>query len=207
MVDLAAHRAPHAGAGRRAEPARPARPADQAAAAGPADRRQRLDGALRRRAAALRPRRRAGGTVQHRGLHARHPADPGDPGVAAAATPTARWPAPAGRSRTGAAAPGSATGCRRSWTAGASAVSPAGPSSCCALTAGSGATPPLLGEQLGAAGPAGAYRGLGEPAHGQGRLRAGSPAACAAALPHIDRLVAGHSFAALQQLAEVIAHA
>ena len=48
--------------------------------------------AVRRRAAAVRARRRAGaGRASHRGVHPRHPADPGHPRDAACATPSGRW--------------------------------------------------------------------------------------------------------------------
>ena len=68
---------------------RPARRDGQAPPAGAAARRQRLDGAVRRRAAAFRARRGAGGAGDHRGLHGRHPAHPHHP-AAAAARPGAR---------------------------------------------------------------------------------------------------------------------
>ena len=48
-----------------------------------------------------------------------HPADPDHPGAVAGATPTPPWPTPPRRSPTGRAAPGWATACGSSTTAGA----------------------------------------------------------------------------------------
>jgi uncharacterized protein with von Willebrand factor type A (vWA) domain len=48
--------------------------------------------------------------------------------------------------------------------------------------------------------------GLGEPAPGEGGIRAGA-GGIVAALPHIDDFVAGHSLAAFEELTEVVADA
>ena len=69
--------------------------------------------AVRRHLAALRARLPCARARGDRGLHPRHPADPGHPRAAAAATPTRRWPRCPTSSRTGAAAPGSARTCRQ----------------------------------------------------------------------------------------------
>ena len=120
----------------------PARRAPGPRRRGAAGRRVRLDGALRRRPAALRPRRRAPRARVDRGVHARHPADPGHPRAAPARPRRALRGRRRGHPRLVAAAPGSARCCRRSSTAGASAARPAAPSSWCSPTAGSAATPP-----------------------------------------------------------------
>ena len=86
---------------------------------------------------------------RHRGLHARHPADPGHPRAAAPRRRRALAALSAGRSRTGAAGPGSATVLQ-------GVPRPVGPARCRARarsswsprTAGSAATPTLLGEQM-----------------------------------------------------------
>ena len=77
-----------------------------------AARRLGLDGAVRPGAAALRAGRRRRPPTG-RGVRARHPADPIDPGAAARTTPTWPWPRPASACRTGAAAPVSAQCLRR----------------------------------------------------------------------------------------------
>ena len=76
-----------------------------------------------------RPRRSPASPRRRRGLHARHPADPGHPRRCGCATPSAPSPRPARRSPTGPAAPGSARRCRRSSTGGASGAWPAARSS------------------------------------------------------------------------------
>ena len=97
--------------------------------------------------------------------HALAAAGPGHPGL------VGRHPA-----RRGAA--------RRSSTAGGSAARPGGRSSSSSPTAGSAATPTLLGEPDGAAAPARPPADLGEPARRQGRLRAGAGRdRCRAAAP------------------------
>ena len=83
-------------------------------------------------------------------------------------------PRRARRSPTGRAAPGSARCCAPSSTGGGSGARPAAPSSWCSPTAGSAATPQLLGAQMAAAAPAGPPARLGQPARGQGRVRAGA---------------------------------
>ncbi len=93
-----------------------------------AARRQRLDGAVRPGAAALRPGR-GRRTPAGRGVRPRHPADPDHPRAGLRATPTAPCARPPGGSSTGPAAPGSATGCAGSTTSGACAAWPAARSS------------------------------------------------------------------------------
>ena len=61
----------------------------------------------------------------------------------------------------------------------------------------------LLGEQMAPPAPAGAPGGLGQPAQGRARLRAAGRR-MAAALPHVDDFVEGHSLAALEHLAAVV---
>ena len=183
---------------RRARRAALHRPAREAAPARAAARRQRVDGAVRRRAAALRPRRGARGTRHDRGVHARHPADPGHPAAAAARPRPRAAPRPATRSRTGAAAPGSARRCRRSSTCGGSAARPAARSSSSPATAGSAATRSCSASR---------WRGSpGWRTASSGSTRTAASAASrpvtggmVAALPHVDELVAGHSL----RLAEV----
>ena len=105
------HRPGPAALRRRAGPAAPP-PARRAPPPGrPAGRRQRLDERVRRRAAALRARRHPPPRHAHRGLHARHPADPRHPRAGHPRPGRRAWPPSPPPSRTGPAAPGWACCC------------------------------------------------------------------------------------------------
>ena len=182
-----------------------AAPARAPAPRRPARRRERLDERVRRRAAAPRPPLRHR-PAPGRGLHPRHPAHPRHPRAAPPRPRPGASSPPARPSPTGPAAPGSARRCGSSSTAGASAGWRAGRSSWSSATAGSAATRPSSASR---------WRGCtGSPTGSCGSTRtAARPATSrsqggiAAALPHCDDFVAGHSLAAFAELVEVVGRA
>ena len=121
-------------------------------------------------------------------------------------TPTAPSSPPARWCPTGPAAPGSARRCGCSSTGGASAGWRAVPWSSSSATAGSAATPALLGEQMARLQRI-AHRVVWVNPH---RGKAGYEPVqrgVVAALPHCDDFLAGHSLATFADLTEVIARA
>ena len=141
---------------------------------GAAGGRVRVDERVRRPAAAARAPvhpGRPGAARRRRDVHGRHPAHLTR--AMRLRDSERRWWRRARPCRTGPAAPGSARPCASSSTAGASAAWPAARSSSSSATAGSAATRPP-GRADGPAAPGRAPRGLGQPAPGQGRLRAGA---------------------------------
>ena len=165
-----------------------------------------LDGALRRRAAAVRARRGAPLARVRSRPSPSAPGSPGSPGSCGCATPNARSPRRPRRSPTGRAAPGWARCCGAfidRWGQRGAARRAV------VVVFSDGwerGEPDLLGPADGQAATARPPGGVGEPARGQGGLRA-RQGGIVAALPYLDDLLAGHSLATLEQLLEVVRHA
>ena len=163
---------------------------------------QRLDGALRPGAAALRAGRRRRSPAR-RGVRPRHAADPHHPRAGSAATPTRRCARPAERVVDWSGGTRLGEGCAGSTSSGACAAWPAARSSSSCPTAGTAAIRPCWPSRC---------SGLQRVAHrivwvnplkvtpGYAPLARGM----AAALPYVDQFVEGHSLAAMEQLADVL---
>ena len=131
---------------------------------------------------------------RHRGVHRRHPADPGHPRAAAAATPRRRCGRPASRCRTGPAGPGSPRCCGRSWPAGARARWCAGAVVVSVSDGWERGDPAVLGERMARLSRL-AHRVVWvNPHRGKDGYRP-VQGGMSAALPHVDHFLAGHSLA------------
>ena len=171
-----------------------------------AARRVRLDDAVRRRAAAVRARRGAPAADADRGVHDRHPADPGHPGAAPPRPGRGAGAPPATRSRTGPAAPGWPTRCGPSCDRWGQRGTARGAVVVVCSDGWERGDPALLAEQLARLARL-AHRWSGSTRTGARPATRRWPAGWRRRCRTCDDFVAGHSMAALEELVEVIARA